>query len=341
MLLVRPPVLVLALAMNAAQSVRSSPIRNGTIVCSDELDWLNNSRGQTPCAVAEDLQSICLGNNTRYIIPPLPGHAHYTGPTPEQANDCQCSSVIYALVSACAACQERSFLSFISWAANCHRTDLNKFNHPVQQDTVIPAWAYSIDLQRNTSFDLEIAKALATSNTSDLEIASTSVISPTNTSTPIAAEAAATNESNIANDPRAWIISELVLGITLFASLVACVVFWGRLRRYQRSILLYRRYTDSMSGSDKELIPLSESFTSDSEPLKQPYHTRPEPLSRHHEPGTSTISIPSQIECPSSTTSEFPLSPAVQSSTCQFSDETLDLQRHEARNRDLENYGTA
>jgi hypothetical protein len=49
----------------------------------------------------------------------IPVGTHYIGPSPTNATPCQCSTVTYSLVSACGGCQERNFLSWTDWAANC------------------------------------------------------------------------------------------------------------------------------------------------------------------------------------------------------------------------------
>jgi hypothetical protein len=53
------------------------------------------------------------------VINSIPVGTHYIGPSPANATTCQCSTVTYSLVSACGGCQERNFLSWTDWAANC------------------------------------------------------------------------------------------------------------------------------------------------------------------------------------------------------------------------------
>ncbi|KAG7447978.1 uncharacterized protein BT62DRAFT_745982 [Guyanagaster necrorhizus] len=53
---------------------------------------------------------------TAFTLNPLPANTHYSGPTsPQEANECECSSVVYSLVSACAVCQERNYLTYLSF----------------------------------------------------------------------------------------------------------------------------------------------------------------------------------------------------------------------------------
>ncbi|KAH7873515.1 uncharacterized protein C8R40DRAFT_1112300 [Lentinula edodes] len=80
--------------------------------CNSSLDyqWSFNSLDQNPCVVASFLGQAC---DTQYSIPSLNTTEHYGGPSTGQDNPCQCSSVMYILLSACGACQGGSFIACV------------------------------------------------------------------------------------------------------------------------------------------------------------------------------------------------------------------------------------
>ena len=93
-----------------------------------------NSKSQTPCLVAAYLESACGERTfslqffsseyriTLYLatnIPEVPLGNHYLGPTASEANLCRCSSVTYSAISACAGCQNRAYVSWLTWNQDC------------------------------------------------------------------------------------------------------------------------------------------------------------------------------------------------------------------------------
>jgi len=94
-----------------------------------------NGLGQTPCLVAAylesgcgmrtQIQSYCLFFSNGMSIPTaarvdrIPSGTHYVGPSSGDANGCYCSSVTYSAISACAGCQDRSYLNWTMWSYNC------------------------------------------------------------------------------------------------------------------------------------------------------------------------------------------------------------------------------
>ncbi|KAF8969854.1 hypothetical protein BDZ97DRAFT_1792997 [Flammula alnicola] len=76
--------------------------------CLAGFSWSFNSEGDSPCDVAMALAGVCIG--TDFTLAPLQPGFVYLGPNVANANSCRCSSVYYSLLSACAACQDRSFI---------------------------------------------------------------------------------------------------------------------------------------------------------------------------------------------------------------------------------------
>ncbi|KAI0264830.1 hypothetical protein BGY98DRAFT_939727 [Russula aff. rugulosa BPL654] len=89
---------------------------NVTANCTS-LSWSFNSIGQSPCIIAAYMLGTCYGG--LYTLPPPPPGDAYGGPTRETSNECECSTVGYSLMSACATCQERDPFSYSEYVINC------------------------------------------------------------------------------------------------------------------------------------------------------------------------------------------------------------------------------
>ncbi|KAG8932158.1 hypothetical protein FRC02_001575 [Tulasnella sp. 418] len=78
-----------------------------------------------------------------------------------QADYCQCSSVTYQLISACAACQDETWIPWSRWRFNC--TDLNTsvgyWPLDLPPGTSVPAWAY-MDPRSGDTFNVTVARTL-------------------------------------------------------------------------------------------------------------------------------------------------------------------------------------
>ncbi|KAI0321647.1 hypothetical protein OF83DRAFT_1098441 [Amylostereum chailletii] len=109
--------------------------------CVDSFNWTSNSLGQTPCIVAAYLLSACNGGS--FTIEPLqPGNA-YGGPTGSDRGDvCKCNSVAYSTISACSACQSRSWVPWDTWSGNCSNVaSIGQFPVTIPSETRVPHWA--------------------------------------------------------------------------------------------------------------------------------------------------------------------------------------------------------
>ncbi|KAF8077809.1 hypothetical protein FPV67DRAFT_1684714 [Lyophyllum atratum] len=136
--------------------------------CLPFYAWTNNSRKQSPCQVAATLLAACgsfevntVCHGTAYNVAALPVESHYTGPSLAAANACQCSTVVYSLMSACGACQGRKY---------------ENFPKSIPPDTFVPGWAY-MDVKANGIFN-ETAAKLSANSTAE----STALPIPTSTS---------------------------------------------------------------------------------------------------------------------------------------------------------------
>ncbi|KAH9030975.1 hypothetical protein EDB84DRAFT_1493765, partial [Lactarius hengduanensis] len=105
-------------------------------------NWTYNSFEQAPCSTAGYLAAQC--SNGQFTIPQLAVGNHYTGPSGGSDNGiCQCNSVLYSLISACAGCQKGTWLSYDDWTANCSaRAAMSTFPQSISNSTRVPAWAF-------------------------------------------------------------------------------------------------------------------------------------------------------------------------------------------------------
>jgi hypothetical protein len=103
-----------------------------------------NSQKQSPCQVVSSLFSICtsgmlccihiqiaisdFSSPVGYIVKQADTGSHYTGPTIDSQNPCQCSTVSYSLISACAACQNATVTQWGEWSANCANVSISRYS---------------------------------------------------------------------------------------------------------------------------------------------------------------------------------------------------------------------
>jgi hypothetical protein len=104
-------------------------------------NWTYNSLEQSPCSTAGYLAAEC--SNGEFTIPQLVTGNHYTGPSGGTSNICQCNTVLYSVISACAGCQKGTWLSYDDWTANCSSSaQMSTFPQSITNSTRVPAWAF-------------------------------------------------------------------------------------------------------------------------------------------------------------------------------------------------------
>ncbi|KAH8116641.1 hypothetical protein DFH11DRAFT_1582038 [Phellopilus nigrolimitatus] len=110
--------------------------------CLPGLALFNNSRGQTPCQVGAYLGGQCNGG--QFDVSELPPGKFYTGPQNASiSTPCYCSTIMYSVMCACAACQNASNVdSWSSWNAFCPSVYVMEFPKDIPLETSVPAWAY-------------------------------------------------------------------------------------------------------------------------------------------------------------------------------------------------------
>ncbi|KAB5590035.1 hypothetical protein CTheo_6530 [Ceratobasidium theobromae] len=135
------------------------------VTCDGAFDWAKNSKGQSPCLVAAYLQGACYPDRHWNVTSLSPG-TEYLAPSGNAATGCACSSPVYQLLSACAACQGQSYLSWGQWTTNCPPARISNGSFPLQvpTDTAIPQWALAA-IRPEAYFDPQVAKGEKSANT--------------------------------------------------------------------------------------------------------------------------------------------------------------------------------
>ncbi|KAG8839431.1 hypothetical protein FRC18_010911 [Serendipita sp. 400] len=132
-----------AIGLLLASALHQASAQTTSASCQSGFEWMANSLQQSPCLVAAYLGHQCTPSNS-FNVPPLVSDQQYLPPSQQQANDCQCSSVYYSLLSGCAACQGSSLSSFTTWTKACASNAITIQSYPLTapNDTRIPSWAY-------------------------------------------------------------------------------------------------------------------------------------------------------------------------------------------------------
>ncbi|KAF9459032.1 hypothetical protein BDZ94DRAFT_1062974 [Collybia nuda] len=148
-------------AFVVAVSAIASSAAVQTANCSStgtKYEWSFNLLQQNPCIIVSYLGSVC--DPAGFNIPPLPPNQVYLGPLKETTNDCRCSSVFYSLLSMCAFCQRRNYLSWSKYNQNCIIPHLGVFPLKIPDDTAVPFYAY-YNVSIDDTFNPHLAEAIA------------------------------------------------------------------------------------------------------------------------------------------------------------------------------------
>jgi len=191
--------------------------------------WTFNTLGQSPCEVASYLGGTCF--NGVYNVPPLnENQTLYSGPAAGSASDCECNTVRYSILSACAACQSQDFLPWPIFSGNCTRVFVGDFPKQIPSYTRIPHYAF-LSLGTDNRFNLTAAQAVA-------NLPETAAATPTTGPSP---------PSSASNSSKA-VIGAIVAGVIgglACLGLIALLVVWLH-RRHKRSKM---EPPDSSNGS--------------------------------------------------------------------------------------------
>ncbi|KAF8339237.1 hypothetical protein F5887DRAFT_475615 [Amanita rubescens] len=207
-------ILVVAPVSVAQDSISiSSNIPNCT---DDEYNWTYNSMGQSPCYVADVLAMQSIGQT--YTIGSLstPGAA-YSFSSSFSNGSCYCNTVWYSLISACAICQNGTWLTWPNYAQNCNQTYLMQFPDPIPSNTSVPGWAYLNVTATNDAFDPTAAHNLAVGSSSTVSASTSASTSTSSSSSSPSSHSSKTNVGAIAGG---------VIGCVVGGALISALLFW-------------------------------------------------------------------------------------------------------------------
>ncbi|KAI0694604.1 hypothetical protein BC835DRAFT_999872 [Cytidiella melzeri] len=168
------------------------------VTCDAAFSWATNSRGQSPCLQAAYLNGACLNDPQDAYVYSLPADFHYRPPTLDTATPCQCSTVFYSMIGACAGCQDRDNLPWSAWDTNCTAVYIGwPSDVPIPPGTSIPSWAF-IDVVEPDAFNATAAKAIAATDPAE---SSPAVAPPTSSSSSFIPSASAGASNNAPASP--------------------------------------------------------------------------------------------------------------------------------------------
>jgi len=192
---------------------------------------------------------VCDGSLTPLL--PVTDYFNETYPRPTTLqSSCMCSSVIYALVSACSDCQGGQFESWSTWSANC--PDDSSDEDLPGNNISIPAWAESFDVKSDPTYSRSAAsssaQAIPTSTINSPTAAAiaemptssnTFQTTPTNTSTHTESSFSLLATASFGSDPSstttgnrtAAIAGGTIAAVVVVLAIGAALVYWYMRRR--------------------------------------------------------------------------------------------------------------
>lgn len=225
-------------------------------VCLSQFNWMDNSKGQSPCFVAAYLESVC--NNGQYTVPALLPDESYVGPDADQATPCDCSAVTYSLIAACAICQNSSntYIAWSLWSFNCTTAYTTGFPQNIPSGTAVPNWAY-LDVTTSDNFNVTLAQSVG-----DAPESTAAQVKPTSSATLTSGTSSPTPTSSKSSDV-ATIAGGVVGGVVGLAAIVALGT-WFLLRRRRTSMFPARpvsQYSSSTVDPMRRLYDPSDPST--------------------------------------------------------------------------------
>ncbi|THH28014.1 hypothetical protein EUX98_g6170 [Antrodiella citrinella] len=197
--------------------------------CQSSFDWMTNSRGQSPCLVTAYLNTPCLSNAADAYVYSLPSGFHYRPPLVSTATACQCNTVFYSVIQACAVCQGDPIVPWSTWNQNCTAAIYESvYPEPIPSGTAVPAWAF-LDVTVSDNFNASAAQLNEETNPAESSASSVAAL-PTNSPTvggPLPTHAAAASHSG---SPVGAIVGGVVGGVVGLAILAAIGIFFWRRR---------------------------------------------------------------------------------------------------------------
>jgi len=164
-------VALVALIETAAQHTEAT--------CLPGYEWTFNSLQQSPCLVTAYLGTPCSSDGD-YEVPILFTGQHYS--PSDNPGPCECSTVMYSMISACAACQNGDIDSYQDYKSNCTNTPSpGTFPFTIPRGTAVPHWAFDTSVASTNRFNVTLAQQEGDSPESIASAATSSSNAPAGT----------------------------------------------------------------------------------------------------------------------------------------------------------------
>lgn len=254
---------IMALGLLPNDSLRAiAQLTNAT--CLPQYGWMYNSKDQSPCLVAAYVQSVCFGS--QYTVPALDPknypYDYYPAPSADEANSCECNTVTYSLLSACAWCQNLTYTDWPDWKFYCS-TEYLGYPENIPSGTAIPQWAYQ-NVVVSGSFNATLAQVVGDSPESTATAYSLSVLTnPTGSSTPSLSSPKSNNAGAIVGG---------IVGGAVGLTAVAAVATWFFIRRHRQVARVHAADDGTVPAatSNVQMGTRSFSFAGSQPPLYDP-----------------------------------------------------------------------
>ncbi|KAG8848116.1 hypothetical protein FRB96_001303 [Tulasnella sp. 330] len=168
--------------------------------CSSSSSWMDNQLGQSPCLVA----AVCIIDG-QWEVSAITSGLPYSGPKGIYANACQCCTVTYNLLQACATCQGGGIGTWTDWVADC-KAPVSGYPESTPGGTSIPDWAY-LDPRTNNTWNAVVAEQNATGQS-----VTSSASSSTSSATGVAPSASSTTPATSSSTKVTSLIGPIVGG---------------------------------------------------------------------------------------------------------------------------------
>jgi len=224
---------------------KGSVAQQSSVTCDSTYNWAKNSLGQDPCVVGSYLLRVCDTSNI--TIPTLPVGDNYN---PGDTSPCNCNSVTYTLIAACADCQDGNFDTWSFWSENCTAPYDKIYPEILPAGTAVPGWAY-LDVVGSNVYNATVAQqfaesdppestgiasstpsssASASKSSTSTGINFSSLFSPSSTANSAGGTAAADQNLSTHKSNAGPIAGGVIAGVVVLA-LVAALATWFCLRR--------------------------------------------------------------------------------------------------------------
>ncbi|KAF8329908.1 hypothetical protein F5887DRAFT_625595 [Amanita rubescens] len=228
-------VLLLVVPLIIAQAVPDVTCTNS------QFGWTSNSIGQSPCYVATLLVEPC-GQDVSFG-PLSPGSAGYGAVSDNYPNNlCMCNSVTYCLISACAACQGASWLTWPDYSQNCTKTwRVKQYPEPLPPNAQVPHWAYQNVSDNDNNFNVSAASdAVGPESTPPAGGPTLTTMPLSSTSNP-SSNPSNTNSSSNLSPPSSTIDTGAIVAGGVIGSIIGVALVAGSV------LLIYRRQSPQPS----------------------------------------------------------------------------------------------